>query len=102
MAKKKGRALTLRLDGLLEERVSDMARLKGVSRSELVRDALERTLKEDERLSKLTVYERLKPWIGIIDSSKHPDGPFDAADHKKDFGRYVEEKWRRRNAKRPR
>lgn len=102
MAKKKGKALTLRLDGLLEERVSDMARFKGVSRSELVRDALERTLKEDERLSKLTVYERLKPWIGIIDSSKHPDGPFTSDNASEQAGEIIRQKWEKRRAKRPR
>lgn len=98
MAKRKGKVLTMRLDGLLEERVAAMARKKGVSRSQVVRDALEREFLRDEKRKTMSAYDRLKPWIGIYDSSGHPDGPFDAANAKQEFAAYVEEKWRRRNA----
>lgn len=101
MAKSKAKVLTMRMDESLDKKITEMAKLRGMSRSELVRDSLERTLKEDE-IYKVTVYERLKPWIGIFDSSKHPDGPFDAKDASKQFGDMVWEKWQRRSAKRPR
>lgn len=96
--------LSLRLDGLLDERLSKAAKSRGMSRSELVRDALERTLSEDDEL-KLTAYERLKPWIGIFDSSKHPEGPLDARDASKQAEQIVWEKWqeqKKRREKRPR
>ncbi len=102
MAKKKRKVLTLRLDGVLDERVAEMARHKGMSRSDLVRDSLERTLKDDERLTKLTVYERLKPWIGMFDSSKHPDGPFTSENASEQVREIIWQKWQKRNEKRTR
>ena len=94
--------LTLRLDGLLDERVTSLARSRGVTRSEVVRDALERQLRGEKREKELTAYDRMKPWIGIYDSSKRPDGPFDASKSKEGFAAYVEEKHRRRGARRAR
>lgn len=94
--------MTLRLDGLLDERVSELARERGITRSEVVRDALERVVLKQKRGKALTAYDRMKPWIGCVDSSKHPDAPFDAANHKQEFAAYMDEKMRRRDAKRPR
>jgi hypothetical protein len=102
MAKKKERTLTMRLDGLLDERISSKARARGVSRADIVRDALEREFLHAERVRTMTAYERLKPYIGVIDSSKSPGGPFTSEDATGQYQKGIDEKYRRRRAQRPR
>ena len=72
----------------LERRIDDFARSRGLSRSDVVRDALERFLQEGERTQKSTLYEQLKPWIGIVDSR----GKYPAKDHKKHVASFIDEK----------
>lgn len=102
MGKKKERMITLRLDEVLEARLSKVARLAGMSVSDVVRESLEETLGRKEELYSLTVYERLKPWIGIYDSSKHPGAPFTSDDASKQARKIIVKKWEKRNARRPR
>lgn len=102
MTKRKGRTITMRLEESLAARVANVARLRGSSVSDVVRDSLNETLDHQERLYTMTVYERLKPWIGIYDSSKHPGAPFTSDDASKQARATAVKKWERRNARRPR
>ena len=102
MAKKKGKAITLRLDGLLEERVSAVARKRGVTRSQVVRDALEKELGREKQGKELSAYDRLKPWIGCIDSSNMPGAPFTSDNASEQARELIVQKWEKRGVKRTR
>ena len=94
--------MTLRLDGLLDERVSELARERGITRSEVVRDALERVVLKEKRGKALTAYDRMKPWIGSVDSSKYVKGPVTSDDASAQARAIIVEKWEKRGAKRTR
>jgi Arc/MetJ-type ribon-helix-helix transcriptional regulator len=87
--------VTFRFPVELERRIDAYARSRGLSRSSVVRSALDRMLTEETESKDMTLSERLAPWIGAIDSG----GRSPARDHKKTFADVVLEKHR---ARRPR
>lgn len=100
MAKEKGKMLTMRVSNVLAARLEKLAKLRGVPVSEVVRKSLEHTAEREERLHRLTIYERLKPWLGSVDSSKTSKGPVTSEDASGQVRKMVLEKWRRRGSKR--
>lgn len=100
MAKRKGKMLTMRVSDALAARIEKLARIQRVPVSHVVRETLERAIEREERVYTMTIYERLKPWIGSLDSSKTAKGPVTSADASGQARRMVLEKWRRRGSKR--
>lgn len=87
--------VTFRVPAALERRVAAYARDRGLSRSDVLRTALDRLLADEERGEAATLRDQLAPWIGVVDSGgRHP-----AREHKRIFAEHVERKHR---ARRPR
>lgn len=91
----------MRVSDALAARIEKLAGLRGVPVSHVVRESLERAIEREERLYTMTIYERLKPWIGSVDSGKTAKGPVTSEDASGQVRRMVLEKWRKRAAKRP-
>jgi len=58
---------TVRLDTELETTLERLARQRGQTKSDVIRDAIEHLAREQEA-SGATALERLRPFIGIADS----------------------------------
>jgi len=59
---------TVRLDPTTGATLERLARRRGQSRSEVIRDALGRLVAEEEREDTTSALERLRPFVGIVDS----------------------------------
>jgi predicted DNA-binding protein len=60
--------LTVRIDPQLARRLDRAASLRGVTRSELVRNAVEKALAEAEGLRSLSFYDEVAEFVGCVDS----------------------------------
>jgi len=58
---------TVRLDTRLEAKLERLAKQRGQSKSDVIRDALERFAEEQET-GGTSALERLRPFVGIADS----------------------------------
>lgn len=101
MAKKRDKIMTVRLDPLRQERLARLAKWRGVAPSEAMRLAIDDFFLQENVVHAKTAYDRLKPWIGSIDSSKHMKGPATSDDASAQARALILEKWDRKNAKRP-
>ncbi|HWM89587.1 MAG TPA: CopG family transcriptional regulator [Thermoanaerobaculia bacterium] len=57
---------TVRLDRITEAALKRLSERRGQSKSEVIRDAIARLA--DEEGEQLSAYERLQPFVGIVDS----------------------------------
>lgn len=94
--------MTLRVDPLRQERLERLMAWKGTTLSDIVRSAIDQEYFRQEYIRSTTHYQRLKPFIGSVDSGKHGKGPFSSDDISKQVGDIIVEKWEKRGAKRPR
>jgi Arc/MetJ-type ribon-helix-helix transcriptional regulator len=59
---------TVRLDPSTRATLERLARRRGQSRSEVIRDAIGRLETEEEQEGTASALERLRPFVGVIDS----------------------------------
>jgi hypothetical protein len=102
MAKKKEKTVTVRLDSLRQERLEQVAAWRKVPPSEALRLAIDNIYIEENGLRAQTAYERLKPFIGCVDSGKYGKGPFSSENISEQVSEIIAEKWEKRRARRPR
>lgn len=102
MAKKNEKIMTVRLDANSQDMLAKLAKWEGLSLSDIVRNAILRTYLREERLRNTTAYERLKPFIGRVNSGLTMKGPVSADGASAQARKLIIEKWEKRNAKRPR
>lgn len=84
-----------RCEGALMRRLDALAKKRGVSRSDFVREAVRAEVAREEAEETMTAYDYLRPWIGSVRS----EGAVSARDAGRQFADYLEEKDRERRAR---
>lgn len=82
---KRMKVVTYRFPAELEERIGDLAEQKGMTRSDFVRDALERVVEKEVMNEKKTLLD----WFGKRVGSVHSGGKFPSRDHSKIIREYL-------------